>query len=343
MKLQEKIGQMIMVGFCGKYPTDQSVFDLQAQIEKGVIGGAIAFAYNIESPEQIQNLNKFLQDASPENHPLLIAVDQEGGRVQRLKSENGFNDYLSAKQVSDKFSPLEAEVYYGDLAREVSESGFNVNFTPVVDLDGQCPVIGKLERAFSSSPETVAYYGEAVAMAHRKAGVVSSLKHFPGHGFASGDTHKGFVDITETFDPQELEPFYKLVKQNCADMIMVGHQTHKGIDPNYPATLSQNFIGPLLRDKGYEGVVVSDDLHMGAILQFYTLDEIVVNAINAGIDILVFSSNPAAAGAYEDKLGSHDLSQIHEIVLKAVQTGDIPESRIHESYDRIMGMKKNLI
>jgi len=211
-----------------------------------------------------------------------------------------------------------------------------------VDLDGRCPVIGQIERAYHKDPEIVSQYARSFVKAHRQEGILTSLKHFPGHGFATGDTHKGFVDITETFENQELEPFYKLIDQGYSDMIMVGHQTHRGIDPNYPATLSKKFIIPLLRERGYDGVVVSDDLHMGAILQFYSFEETIVNAINAGIDILVFSNNPAAGGEYANRQGTYDLTQIHATILKSIQKGRLSEHRIHQSYDRIMKLKSRL-
>lgn len=333
---------MIMVGFQGTSLEDSEVKALLPQIETGHIGGIIEFSYNIQSPLQVKTLNQWLKEASPTDYPLLIGIDQEGGKVQRLNSSNGYGSFLSAQEVYQNHTPSEALLYYENLAEQLKEAEFNVNFAPVVDLEGECPVIGKLKRSYHADPLIIAQYAQSFVKAHRKHYLLTSLKHFPGHGLAQGDTHKGLVDITKTHDQKELDPFYTLIEQGYADMIMVGHLTHKEMDTTHPATLSRSFIDPLLRQKGYEGVVISDDLHMGAILQFYSLEEIIVRAINAEVDILMFSKNPAAAGNYAPFQFLQNLTNIHTIIFKALEEKTIKIEQIQRAYDRIMKLKNRL-
>lgn len=338
--LIDKIGAMIMVGFVGTTPEDPAVQNLCRLLSKKKIGGILEFSHNIKSLQQVKTLNQSFQEAAPSDHPFFIAIDQEGGKVQRLNQSNGFKNYLSPKEVRCSLSPQEAKTYYAKMAQNLKSTGFNLNFAPVVDLEGNCPVIGDLERSFGKTYEKIVPYAKAFINAHRACTILTSLKHFPGHGLAEGDSHQGFVDITHTHKQEELTPFYELMREGFADSIMVGHLTDKNRDPALPATLSPHYVNPLLREKGYEGVVISDDLHMGAIVQQYSLEETVLKALQADIDLLVFSQNPSASPtAY----GVFSVERVNEIIQTALDQGEISESRICKSFKRLEKARASIL
>ncbi len=338
--LSYKIGQMIMVGFYGASPNDPEVKTLQKEISAGRVGGVIFLNYNIKSPAQTKRLTQALQSV-PVLFPLLLAIDQEGGRVQRLKQQNGFFDSLSAKEVADLYDVPQAEDYYQDMARLIAESGFNLNFAPVVDLhDDHSPVIGKLNRAFSSDPKVVAAFAAACIRAHHRYGVLTCLKHYPGHGLATSDSHKGTVDITASHQEKERQPFRDLIDAGLADMIMMAHLMDHHQDAQRPTSLSTQMIQGCLRQQDhFQGIVITDDLMMGAISKNF--EEVVVQAILAGNDILLFTnsvaSNPNATSA--KKNGMALPARIIMIVEKAIKDGKISQSRIDESYQRIVKLR----
>ncbi|MGB0935694.1 MAG: glycoside hydrolase family 3 protein [Alphaproteobacteria bacterium] len=327
----EKIGQMIMVGFDGTKPGDLGVKKVIGQIRAGKVGGVILFKYNIETPDQVKALTTVLHEAAGDRK-LLVAVDQEGGRVQRLR----FTEYKKPLEVAAEMSPEQAEAYYETMAQELNDLGINVNFGPVVDLhgDGCCPVIGKLGRSFGNSPETVAAYANAFVRAHRKHGILTSGKHYPGHGLATMDSHEGKVDVTDSFQQKEREPF-RMVN---SPMVMVSHVMLRDHDPQHPASLSPAIIQNWLRQEdGFQGVVITDDLHMGAIGQHYGFEGTVLQAVNAGVDIILFSNNHLAAkGVDNPHITGTIAEQIADIV---TASEDISDERIEASYERIKKMK----
>jgi len=342
-ELKKMIGQMIIVGFPNEKVDKNS--EIIKQINKYNLGGVILFDIfyndreknkNISSPKQLQLLTSSLKSLS--NHPILISVDQEGGKVARLKSKYGFDEFLSAKGVSelsiphvpersDKYS-WGAKNSYRDMSKMLQENGINCNFAPVVDLEvnPKNKVIVGLERSFGSSSEEVTKYAKILIDEQKVAGVISVLKHFPGHGSSIGDSHLGFVDISDTWSEKELEPYKQLIKQNSIDMIMTAHVFNSHLDKKYPATLSHNVNTKLLRQKmGYKGVIVSDDLQMKAISKHFTLKETVTLAINSGVDILLFGN----------QLGNQNLDELIETILEQVKNGSIPHAKIIEANRRI--------
>ena len=340
--LEVKAGQMIMVGFRGLSVTDEH--PIARDIRERRIGGVILFDYdvptrtygrNIESPKQLKALTAFLQSRT--DIPLFIAVDQEGGRISRLKEKNGFPPTLSQKRLGAlddvKKTARQAEV----TARTLAGLGINLNFVPVVDLDlnPENPIIGKLERSFSRSPATATRHAVAVIDAHRRNGVLAAPKHFPGHGSAAGDTHDGFVDVTDRWSAVELEPFRSLIRQDKADMVMTAHVFNGKLDPVWPATLSRKTLTDLLRQEmGFTGVVISDDMQMRAIADRYGLETAIRQAILAGVDILLFANN----SVYEEDIAARVAAMIRTLVEK----GEIPRERIDASYGRIMKLKERL-
>lgn len=334
--LDAMIGQMIMVGFDGVSMQDEAVRDVRDRFAKGLLGGAMLLGRNIESREQLRALTRSFLGAGAPLIPF-ISIDQEGGAVQRLDARRGFREIPTAREIARTRSPEQAGVVFGKLAEQLAESGVNLNFGPVVDLDlnpGN-PVIGKLGRSFGAQPHRVAQYARWFIVAHRAHGVFTAPKHFPGHGSSVTDSHKGFTDISASWREVELEPFRELLRRNGdVDMIMVGHLFHPKFTDGggVPASLSAHAIRYWLRDElGFRGVVVTDDLNMGAIEQKYSLADATIRAVNAGNDIVLFSNYPD----YDPELAG----KIHRIIKKAVVDGKILESRIAESYKRIRLMK----
>ncbi len=296
--IKKLIGNMFMVGFFG------TSVDKNSQIVKDIkdyhLGGVILFdrdpsnrkkAKNIKNAKQVRNLTLALQQNS--DYKLLIAVDQEGGRVQRLSPKNGFSQkYKSPFNIvkkDDKYIKSE----YSKMAKELKSVGINFNLAPVVDLaiNPKNRVIVKLGRSYGKTPSDVTKYSTIFIKEMAKKGILTSLKHFPGHGSSLGDSHKGFVDITETWQKKELEPYKNLIEDGRVDTIMMAHVINKEIDAKYPSSLSKETVSNLLRGKLlYEGVVISDDLQMRAISKHYSLRDTIKLSINAGVDILLFGN-----------------------------------------------------
>lgn len=352
--LDEMVGQMILTGFHGDGMGEnpESFAEIEKQVAQGKVGGVILFdvdlsglvakgmsvqdakkqifSSNIKNMTQLKNLTTHLQDIAPDT--LLISVDQEGGNIQRLKPEHGFDSVPSAKDMATMDVDAVYKVVY-DLGLRLSDLGINVDFAPLLDVNvnPESPAIGAKDRSFSSNPDVVAKYGAIYAKGLNDAHVIGSFKHFPGHGSATGDTHAGITDVTDTYQDYELQPWKDLLKDASPCMtVMVAHVINNKID-TLPASLSKKTI-QMIRDMGFDGVVVSDDMDMGAIVNQYGVDTVIEMAINAGNDILVFGNNLT----FNVKRGE----EVHNAIVKMVREGKIKKSRIRESYNRIQKMKK---
>jgi beta-N-acetylhexosaminidase len=337
VSLETAAGQMIICGLRTAEPAGRDYLEVSNQIAEGIVGGVILYAKNILDAAQVRRLTGALR-AIPAPYPLFIAVDQEGGTVQRLHADNGFENFPSQKEVAATMTLAEASVLYRRMADVLKEAGFSMNFAPVVDVDvfSNSPAIGAVRRSFSRLPQKVTAFARRALLAHQAAGVVPVIKHFPGHGSALGDTHWGFVDVSKTWQVVELLPFRELGAEGIAPAVMTAHVLLDRYDPVYPATLSERVITGLLRGElGYGGVVVTDDLQMGAIAFRYGLPETVRRAILAGNDILLFSGafNPDAAISRE----------VHRLILEAVRDGQIDAARIGASFRRILALKERFL
>ena len=330
--LKKMIGHMLLVGF------NESSITKDSQIVKDIneyeLGGVILFDKfyknknknkNISSPEQLAKLTSDLKKFS--NQALFVSVDQEGGKVARLKPKYGFEEIESALEASQMNEYAIVDMY--DKQSTMLESaGITMNFAPVVDLavNPKNKVIVGLERSFGEKPEEVSKFAKVVIQSQKKHNIISVLKHFPGHGSSLEDSHKGFVDVSETWSPEELEPYEILINEKQVDVIMTAHVFNEYIDDMYPATLSYSFNTELLRQEmGFEGVIISDDLQMGAISKHFTLDKRVSLAINAGVDILLFGN----------QLENVSVKKLVNSILTQVKSGVIPIKRIKESNARI--------
>jgi len=340
-ELKRKIAQMLMIGFRGmELKPDMPVYN---DIKKLGIGGLILFDYdvpsktagrNIASPKQLKKLIADVQAIAPVK--LLIAIDQEGGKVNRLKAKFGFPPTVSAQYLGKIDNADTTAKYVAVMAKTLSNLGFNLNFAPAVDLNvnPDCPVIGKIERSFSADVEVVVRQAAVCLDELQKQGVMGCIKHFPGHGSSAADTHLGIADVTNSWTAQELEPFRQLIAAGKVQLVMTSHVYNAKLDEKYPATMSKKIITGILREQlNFTGVVVTDDLAMGAMVDHYAFDEILLKAIDAGADILCLSNN---GKTYDAKIAQKALNSIY----KAVKQGKITPERINESYDRIMALKR---
>ena len=341
--LDQMIGQTIMVGFSGQDEHDPGVSGVRDQLAKGVIGGVVLYPPNIVSAEQLRLLTAFLTNANSKLVPF-IAVDQEGGMVQRLGPRSGYARYPSARGMAleAKAGTLgTARERYQAMAKELATAGINVNFGPVVDLSVNPwnTVIARRKRSFGADAETVSTLARTFITAHHEANVATVAKHFPGHGSSWSDSHKTLPDIASSWTEAELQPYAALSHDGLLDMVMVGHLYHPRFSDGekLPASLSANAIHALRADGyiGFKGVVVSDDLEMGAVSARFSLEDRVVKAINAGVDLLVLSN----VKSRDPDLGA----KIHAIISDAVRDGSIPRARIEAAYRMIAALKQRLM
>jgi len=309
------ISNMIMIGFDG--------YKAPKFLKTHKVAGVILFAKNIKNPTQLKKLTSSIKKIQPN---ILIAVDQEGGKVERLKEKDGFIHTSSAKDIK------EPKKEYTKMAKMLRKNGINLNLAPVVDvaINPNNPVIAKLKRSYSKNPKEVWRKSEIFINAMRSEGILTTLKHFPGHGSSKADSHKGFTDVSNTWNQKELIPFYKHIQNNTAQLIMSAHIFNKNLDKNYPATLSHDTNQKLLRDKmGFDGVLISDDLQMKAISKNYSFKNALELCINSGVDIVLI-------GNFLDKPVKFEkiVNTIYELVLE----GKISIDRLKEANNRITNL-----
>lgn len=353
ISLEQKIGQLLIIGFLGTEPSDDFLKAFEADLRQGYVGGVIHFSRNIINPKQTLTLNQYLQKNS--RVKLFMAVDQEGGKVQRLKSSNGFSDFPSAAALGS-LSVKEVAIESRKLANEIAEVGFNLNFAPCVDLDLGSPVISGLQRSLGKNVRDVVERAAAIVREHRKAGVLTAIKHFPGHGSAKGDTHEDMIDVTSTYQDMEMEPFAQLIAGGDVDCVMTAHIFNRKWDKHFPATMSPVVLNKL-RAFGYRGVIVSDDMHMGAVqkkfrkkgyekstnAEGFDLSAAVVAALQAGVDMLIFSNFDLAAKGVEGfKPDPHLASKVIAAVLEAIREGKLTKEQIEEKWKRVESLSKRL-
>ncbi|MDE6642699.1 MAG: hypothetical protein K2K27_01170 [Muribaculaceae bacterium] len=349
-QLLKMSAKMLMVGFKGDSITPDN--PVNGYLTDLGVGGIILFdvdltgsrtlgSRNITTAERLTKLTSELKKLA--GGRVLIAADQEGGRVQRLKPRYGYSPLPSARQIGE-IDNRDTTLFYGKLmADELAAAGINVNLAPELDIHrDDCPVIGGLDRAYSSDVEKVAYHaGLTVDCLHDK-GILAAVKHFPGHGSATSDSHYGLTDVTTTWSPEELIPFKHLIDNGQADLIMTAHIFNRQLDPDMPATLSKRVLTDLLRNElGYKGIILSDDMYMQGIIDNYRIEDAVVDAINAGADMLIMGNN-ISTGFEPDRP-----ARIARIIVQAVKEGRIDPKRLAESnqridaaIDRITGIKQ---
>ncbi len=349
-ELRDKIGQLLVVGFVGTQPNEYII----EAIEEYRVGGVILFDVNlsdrlesggygprnIESPSQIIALNQSIQQIGRDAGlpKLFIAIDQEGGRVNRLKAKYGFRESVSAWRLGQSHSISNTLQESQATAAALVELGININFTPSVDLaiNPQNPIIAKVERAFSNNKDSVLKHSQEWVNGHREHSIITSLKHFPGHGSSIEDSHHGLVDITNTWSKDELYPYAELISDGYNDIVMVGHLFNSNIDSEYPSSLSSKTLDILRVDMGYDGVIATDDMNMGAIVNEYSLERALSLALNAGVDMIVMGNN---AKIFEEDL----VERTSNIIFRLVRSGEVSEARLEEAYNRVMKLKSRIL
>ncbi|KTD24057.1 glycoside hydrolase family 3 protein [Legionella maceachernii] len=354
LSLREKIGQMLIIGFEGKRIDDNS--PIIKAVNDDNIGGVILFDYNyrtqrfdknIENPEQVRKLNHDLQEANRranQTHhrlqlPLLISVDYEGGAVNRLKTEYGFPETYPAAQIG-KMGVGKAERLADTMGKTLEEAGFNLNFAPDLDVNvnPDNPIIGKQDRSFSADPNEVAGFSSIYSRYFLQHKAQCAFKHFPGHGSSNADSHRDFVDVTNSWQESELEPFKLLLgRSDSCNMVMTAHIVNQRLDESgLPATLSYKILTGLLRQQlQFDGVIVTDDMQMKAISEHYGLEQALTLAINAGADMFIFGNQLSEQ--------PQDSKEVIDIIEAKVKSGEISQSRIDDAYRHIKAFKRSLL
>ncbi|MEV0716487.1 glycoside hydrolase family 3 N-terminal domain-containing protein [Asanoa sp. NPDC050611] len=331
--LRRKIASLLVVGFRGE-TVDNNDWIVKA-IRNG-LGGVILFdreistdaPRNITSPAQVTTLVKSLRDASPGR--LIVSIDQEGGQVARLNPSNGFPATQSEAEIGAQNSPPVTRAWAQQIVNSLTSIGANLNYAPVVDLDlnPNNPAIGQLGRSFSANVDVVVTNATEEIQVHRAARVKTSLKHFPGLGTATANTDFDVVDVTNTWQPKELEPFQQLIRNGSADSVLVAHLLNKKLDPSRPASLSRAIVTDLLRGQlGWKGPVVSDDMQAAAITRQFGGDQAVALGLEAGLDLLVFANQQV----YDPNIVDETLDN----VVNLVRTGRVTEAQIDQSVARV--------
>lgn len=334
---------MLIMGFSGCEINQQS--PVAKWLNEDGLGGVLLFNFdfttksygkNLKSRQQIKQLTRQLNDYVADGClPLFIAIDYEGGAVDRLSKVDGCMKTIKPIEqasLSDEALFHEAK----KMASTLHDLGFNLNFAPVVDLNlnEEQGIIGKLGRSFSGDPKQVIRAAAQFVKAFSEYGISCAYKHFPGHGSAIGDTHLGFVDITEYYQPSELVPYATLLNDMSLPpaMVMTAHVINRQLDASgLPATLSYAIITDILRREiGFDGVIISDDLQMQAISDHYTLEESLRLTINAGADMVIFGN----------QLGNHTATEVIDCIEQLVKSGAIELSRIEEAYQRVARLKQ---
>ena len=334
--LRIKISQMLIFGIqdAQKVLEEDSMLEAYANMH---LGGIILFEKNISRKRSMNHLKVLVDEIKRISKiPSFIAIDEEGGNVTRLKPRYGFHKTKTAKYFG-KINNLDSTYYYAKLTSDLlKEIGINVNLAPNVDLEiNKENFISRAERSYSEDSDRVFFHARSFIRAHDENDIVTVLKHFPGHGSSSTDTHKEFTDISNTWLVEELYPYHQLMKDEKVSGVMTSHVVNNKIDDQQlPATLSKKIIQKLLREfLDFEGVVFSDDMQMGAITKYYGLKDAITLSINAGVDVLLFSNNQP----YKDQVRPE---KVISIIEEGVRDGDISLMRINESFRRIQKLKK---
>lgn len=321
MSNTEKIGQMVMIGIQGTKVDDDSLY----MLNQYHMGGVILFDRNMDSPEQVKQLTSDLQAQSNEKVPLFIGIDEEGGDVVRMAEK--LTPPPSQKEIGATGDIEQAKTWAIKTAESLKDMGINVNFAPVADVGSND------KRSYSTDANTVIDFVRAATKGYQQENIIYSLKHFPGIGKGKVDSHvdSSSIDVAkEVLMAEDILPFKTIIDENDPNdyFILVSHLKYPALDEEYPASLSSKIMTDLLRNElGYKGIIITDDMEMGAVANHNDFRSIGVNAVKAGADIVLVCHE------YEHQ------QEVYLGLLDAVNSGEISQERIDESVKRIIKVK----
>ena len=321
MSQTEKLGQMVMIGIQGTKVDDDSLY----MLNQYHMGGVILFDRNMESPEQVKQLTSDLQAQSNEKVPLFIGIDEEGGDVVRMAEK--LTPPPSQKEIGATGDIEQAKTWAIKTAKSLKDMGINVNFAPVADVGSND------KRSYSTDTNTVIDFVRAATKGYQQENIIYSLKHFPGIGKGKVDSHvdSSSIDVAkEVLMTEDILPFKTIIDENEPNdyFILVSHLKYPALDEEYPASLSSKIMTDLLRNElGYKGIIITDDMEMGAVANHNDFRSIGVKAVKAGADIVLVCHE------YEHQ------QEVYLGLLDAVNSGEISQERIDESVKRIIKVK----
>ncbi|MES2198558.1 MAG: glycoside hydrolase family 3 protein [Chlamydiota bacterium] len=343
MTLEEKVGQLFIVCFKGEEANE----DAKILVQEIRVGGIIYYdwANGLHSPEQVLSLSLGLQKltlVNPNPIPLLLAADQEGGLVARLRK--GFSAFPGNKALGMTSDPSLSKESAFAIGQELQAVGINFNLSPVVDINSnpRNPIIGI--RSFGDSADVVTSFAKEALKGYHDAGIITSLKHFPGHGDVEIDSHKALPVLyksKETLEEVELLPFKELAPM--ADTIMTAHLMVPSIDPIHCATLSKPILDILRKEIGFKGVIIADSLTMEGVLKNSpSIEEAAISALNAGCDLLLLGGKQLIGTTINTETSIDNIKKIHQAVIKAIKEGIVSEERVNEAVQRILLLKEKI-
>ena len=321
MSQTEKLGQMVMIGIQGTKVDDDSLY----MLHQFHMGGVILFDRNMDSPEQVKQLTSDLQAQSNEKVPLFIGIDEEGGDVVRMAEK--LTPPPSQKEIGATGDIEQAKTWAIKTAKSLKDMGINVNFAPVADVGSND------KRSYSTDANTVIDFVRAATKGYQQENIIYSLKHFPGIGKGKVDSHidSSSIDVAkEVLMTEDILPFKTIIDESDPNdyFILVSHLKYPALDEEYPASLSSKIMTDLLRNKlGYKGIIITDDMEMGAVANHNDFRSIGVKAVKAGADIVLVCHE------YEHQ------QEVYLGLLDAVNSGEISQERIDESVKRIIKVK----
>jgi len=332
-KLAAAVGDLLLVGFYGASAASPSACLLARQARRGQVGAVFFVNQNIGTADEVAGLLRLFRAGKAKP---LLAIDHEGGVVQRLTEAQGFTRVPAARDVAATMSPAQARALYAQAGRELAALGFDINLGPVVDVDEPAnPAIGAFGRAYGTDPEHIAAYAQAFVEGFASAGILCAAKHFPGHGRAVSDSHDEAADVSATWTEAELEPFARLIaSRHAPPMVMTGHLRRVPVAPDgRPATVSAPIVTGLLRGRlGYRGVVVTDDLDMKAVSHTMGREEAIVQAIAAGSDLLMIKN----LFGYDPLMPQRAVGWVRA----AIARGRLSEQQVMEAAERVRAIRR---
>ena len=337
--IERELGSLFLVGFRGTEAVGNT--ELARLLCEFRVGGVLLLGRNIVDAEQLGRLTGGLttQSTGCTGRKPFIAVDAEGGSVMRLAPRFGWPATFSAQELGESNDFVLTELEARRIGAMLRAVGINWDLAPVVDVgyNPANPVIVGAARSFGANPLQVTEHARAFVQGLRAEGVLTALKHFPGHGSSFDDTHLGFTDVTDTASPElELAPYRVLIAEGLADSVMTAHVFNKRLDEQYPATLSRATVNGVLRDElAFKGAVVSDDLRMGAIERQYGIGEAAVLALDAGVDILLIVDDRLPDGTSATQLAQAAIRQ-------ALSKGTLDPARVDAAIERVRALRGRL-